>query len=269
VSPLPRERGAMVDMSVAQETQDEAVYVYGIVPADVEVEPDVHGVGDPPREVSVIRQGDIAALVSRVPPDRPLGTPEDLTAHSQLLDSAAAHAPVLPLKFGAVVTDEQTVERELLGEHHDTFRAALEELEGRAEYVIKGRYVQDVVLREVAEENDEVMQLRERISGKPEDATRNDRIALGELVTNAIEAKRERDTAAVAEALAALDVKLTVRPPTHEEDAVHVACLAETARQADLEDEVERFAGEWDGRVTLRLLGPLAPYDFVTTTAGG
>lgn len=55
---------------------------------------------------------------------------------------------------------------------------------------------------------------------------------------------------------------------TCEQDAVHVACLAETAKQSELEDAVDRLAREWDGRVELRLLGPVAAYDFIVTGAG-
>ena len=36
--------------------QATAIYVYGIVPADVQVEPDAEGIGDPPAPVAVIRR---------------------------------------------------------------------------------------------------------------------------------------------------------------------------------------------------------------------
>jgi hypothetical protein len=257
-------------MTIEQEKHETAVYVYGIVPADIEVEPDVRGVGDPPDRVRMIRHGRIAALVSSVAADHTLGSPEDLGAHAWLLDSAAAQAPVLPLRFGAVVTDERAVEEELLGRNHDSFKAALDELEGHAEFVVKGRYVHEAILREVLAENAEAQQLRQLISDKPADATRPDRIALGELVQNAVGAKRDIDTARVADALAGLGpvARVTVRPPTHEEDAAHVACLAETVGQAEIEQVVDELAGQWDGRVTLRVLGPLAAYDFVDPESG-
>jgi hypothetical protein len=60
-----------------------------------------------------------------------------------------------------------------------------------------------------------------------------------------------------------------VREPVHAEDAVNVALLAETAKQPDLERVVGHSARDWDGRVTLRLLGPMAPYDFAAAVAGG
>jgi hypothetical protein len=57
--------------------------------------------------------------------------------------------------------------------------------------------------------------------------------------------------------------QVNVREPTHEFDAVHVALLAEVERQADLERALDRLRENWQRRTELRLLGPLAPYDFV------
>jgi len=116
--------------------QATAIYVYGIVPADVQVEPEAEGVGDPPAPVEVIREGDIAALVSPVRTDKPLGKPECLQAHARLLDGTASVAPVLPMRFGAVMTDEESVAEELLRNNHDEFAEALRALEGRAEYIV-------------------------------------------------------------------------------------------------------------------------------------
>ncbi|WP_280412701.1 GvpL/GvpF family gas vesicle protein [Nocardia asiatica] len=245
-------------------TDQAAVYVYGIVPADVEPEPHATGVGDPPGEVGVVRHGEIAALISTLESDRPLGTPDDLTAHAELLDGSAAIAPVLPLRFGAVMTDADAVENELLGANEDEFRSALEQLEGRAQFVIRGRYVEDTILRELLDENAQAAQLRDEIRDKPEDATRNARIALGELINQAIEAKRAEDTRRVVAEIEQFEPLINQREPTHEEEAVHVAVLVELARQQELEETLRRLGDEWDGRVELNLLGPMAAYDFVT-----
>ncbi|MFE5288733.1 GvpL/GvpF family gas vesicle protein [Nocardia sp. NPDC056611] len=244
-----------------------AVYVYGIVPADVETEPHATGVGDPPSEVTVVRHGEIAALVSTLESDRPLGTPQDLTAHEKLLDGSAAVSPVLPLRFGAVMTDTEAVENELLEANEDEFRAALEELEGKVQFVIRGRYIEDVILRELLDESADAAQLKDEIRDKPEDATRDARIALGELINHAIEAKRAEDTGKVVSELETLEALVNQREPSHEEDAVHLAVLVESTRRKELEDIVRRLIEDWDGRVELNLLGPMAAYDFVTKRA--
>jgi hypothetical protein len=245
-------------------------YIYAIVPGDVEPNDDAHGVGDPPAEVDVVRHGDIAALVSEIDTSQPLGRPEDLMAHQQLLDAASTEAPILPLRFGAVVASRDAVTEELLAPHHGEFAEALGQLEGSAEYVVRGRYVEEAVLEEVLSESSEAARLRKEIRGAgDENASRNERIKLGELINNAVAAKREADTRALGDAVAQYCLASSVRQPTHELDAVNTALLIKTAGQADLEQAVDQVARDWEGRVRIRLLGPMAPYDFVTTLQPG
>ena len=110
------------------------------MPADVAVTDTAKGVGDPPAKVHLVRYRDIAALASELDVSQPLGRPEDLLAHEQLLDGAAKEAPVLPFRFGAVLRTEQAVEEELLAPYHDEFAGQLAEFEDRAQFVAKGRY---------------------------------------------------------------------------------------------------------------------------------
>ena len=240
-------------------------YVYGVVPADVEVRSDARGLGDPPGKVKVVRFGEIGALVGEIGLDTPLGSPEDLMAYEHLLDGAAREAPVIPVRFGAIMTDSQAVADELLVPYHDEFLAALEELEGRAEYVVKGRYREDALLREILSDNPEIARQRDKIRGESPELTRNERIAVGEAVNRAIAAKRDADTRKLVDVLTPHCVAVKIREAVHEEDAAHVAVLLDTERLVELEDALRKLDQEWAGRVTFRLLGPLAPYDFVVT----
>jgi hypothetical protein len=245
----------------------DAVYVYGIVPADVQVEDDAKGIAGAP--VELIREGDVAALVSPIKTDHAIGKPEDLQVHAELLDGTASVAPVLPLRFGAVMTDTKSVAEELLREHHDDFAEALKALEGHAEYVIKGRYDQKEFLIGLLEENDQARALRDDIQAKPEEAARNSRMALGELIANTVEAKRQADTQTVVGQLSDIATQVNVREPTSEWDAVHVALLAEVDRERDVQAFVDELNEKGEGQIQLRLLGPLAPYDFVVAPAPG
>jgi hypothetical protein len=243
------------------------VYVYGILPGDIEIEPGVAGVGDPPGEVRAVRYRDLTALVSDVDLNRPLGRAEDLFTHEELLDLTAADVPVLPLRFGAVLTSDDAVADELLGQHYDEFTAALRQLEGHAEYVVKGRYVERAVLGEILAEDPAAARLGDQIRDAGPDVTRDQRIQLGEIVAAAIEARREADTRALGDAVSWQVAASVVRPPSHELDAVHAAFLVEAGKAEALRQEVERLAREWRDRVDLRLTGPLAAYDFVGSSA--
>lgn len=241
--------------------QNTGWYVYGILPGDVELTEEIRGVGG--REVTLIHGGDLAALVSEVQLTGPLGTPEDLQAHQELLDSTAAGAPVLPLRFGAVMTSEDAVTSELLEANHDEFAAALDELEERMEYQVKGRYIEQAVLEEILSEDEEAAQLRDEIRDADPDATRDARIRLGEIINNAIAAKREEDTDRLMSAMEDHCVASVVRDPTHELDAVSAAFLLEEDQEDELDQVVDDLGKRWEGRVELRVLGPMAAYDFV------
>jgi hypothetical protein len=101
--------------------------------------------------------------------------------------------------------------------------------------------------------------------GMSEDAARNSRMALGEIVVKALDAKRAADTDAVVKSFGDIAKQVNVRDPSHELDAVNVALLVEVDQQEELQAKVDDLAENWDGRVEVRLLGPLAAYDFVVT----
>jgi len=238
-----------------------ARYVYGLVSADTELPPNLDGLG-PSGRVSTIAHERIAAIVSDVPTDRPLGTRDDLIAHERVLDAIAERSAVLPMRFPAVV-DEKGVVQELLAPHQERFVKALERVDGLVQFTLKGRYDQDPVLREIAEADEEVMALRERVRDLPEDASYYDRIRLGELVVNAMKQRREADGRRVLERLQPFVTEVSIRSMAQPDEVVNAAFLVARNQVKQFDDAVEEIGGDLAGRVRFRLVGPLAPYDFV------
>jgi hypothetical protein len=200
------------------------IFVYGILPADIEVAADISGVGEHPGLLRDVRSGDLAALVSEVDLSGPLGSPGDLRTHREILDATAAEVPVLPMRFGTVLASEDAVAQELLAAHRDEFTAALEQLEGRAQFLVKGCYVEDPV--------------------------------------EAVTARREDDTRALRQAMEGLCVASVAREPAHE---LYVAFLVAVDEERDVERVIQDLAREWEGRIDIQLLGPMAAYDFTGT----
>ena len=243
-------------------------YVYGIVPAGVKVPRGKRTVGDG-HPATLVRRGKVAALTSPVPEGTLIGTPDDLIAHSRMLDAVAARSAVLPMRFGAVLATNDDVQEALLAPHHDEFAAALDKCADTVQFVAAGRYVQAVVLTEVLNENPEAAELATAIRGEDELATRDLRIRLGELVNAAITAKRDADTAAFTAAVEPYCEAIAAREPSHEEDAVHLALLVRRDQENDLWRGIHEASARWRDRVDFRLLGPMAPYDFVIATEAG
>ena len=168
---------------------EQPTYVYGLIKADTEILDGLAGLG-PSGRVSTVAFGRVAAIVSDVPTDRPLGVRGDLVAHEMVLDAVAARDAVVPMRFPAVV-EERAVVDELLAPNEEYFVTLLENLEGRSQFTLTGRFEQDAVLREVLESDEEIRSLREKVRELPEDASYYDRVRLGELIVGALELRRE------------------------------------------------------------------------------
>lgn len=146
--------------SAAPEPQ-KGVLVYGVLPDDIEVAGKTPGVGEQPGPLRIVQSDGLAALISELGPSGQLGTPDDRKAYREILDGTAMEVPVVPLRFGTVLAGEGAVADELLDVHHDDFAGALKELEGRVEFVVRGRYVGEAATPKRAEATralEEVMQ---------------------------------------------------------------------------------------------------------------
>lgn len=238
-------------MTTAVET---GCYVFGIVPADAPV-PASDETG-PAAELRLVDCGEIAALVGHLPTDRPLGRAADLRAHDRVLaDLVRAGTAVLPMRFGAVVADEDAVRTELLEPNRDDFAAALNNLRGRVQYTVKVRYEQEPVLREVLAAHPEIRQLH----GRTDDAAR---MRLGELVVRALERRRPDDASAVlGELVGPVDTR--VREVAAPDEVLVVACLVDADHGPEFEQLVEEVAARHADRLRFKLVGPSAAYDFV------
>ena len=86
--------------------------------------------------------------------------------------------------------------------------------------------------------------------------------SLGQLLNQAVKARREEDTRALRQAMERVCVASVAREPAHELDAVHVAFLVAVDQEPVVERVIEDLAHEWEGRIDVQLLGPMAAYDF-------
>jgi Gas vesicle synthesis protein GvpL/GvpF len=238
-----------------------AAYVYGIVPAQARMPADLTGIDGQSCQVTG-PCGPIAALVSPMPAERPLGTAKDLRTHAQVIEAVARSSAILPMRFGGVMAGEDAVQSELLEPYQEDFADRLARLRGCDQFTVRGRYEGDIALREVVAEEPDIRRLSERLRDRDELASRGGNIQLGELVAQALERKRQADTDVLAGTLAAHAAAVAEHPSGPPEIAADMAFLVPRQRRRRFEGAAEELAQHWQGRIRLRLVGPLPPYDF-------
>lgn len=246
-------------MTVNEESDQ--LYVYGIITAHAKLPAQLVGVEESPVEVT--RHGDLAAVVTSIDPNQEVGTPDNLLAHSTVLDAIAADIPVLPMTFGTIVPTAEELNETVLAENEANFLEALGNLEGTTQYTVRARYIRDAVLADLVEENPEVARLREAISGTAEDETRQERIELGELIVGAFDNLRVEHAQQIIDEVSPTVEDFVEQEGGQVEDVVELAVLVHKDSVTEFEDALEAVAGQLHSRINFQLLGPQAPYDFV------
>jgi len=241
---------------------DRGFFVYGVIDSETGRVPDgLTGVEDTP--VRVVPLGPVAAVVGEIDLDRTTGRRADLIAYSTVLDRLAAAGAVAPVQFGSVMVDEQSVVEELLAPNEQYFAQLLAELAGRAQFNLRVGFHEPVVLAEVVAADPEIRRLHEHTRDLPEDAAYADRVRLGELVARAMEDKRELEVEALLDSILPLTAAYSLRSGAGIEHVLDVALLVDDDRRAEFEEHLEGLAEAVHERLRLRLVGPVAPYDFV------
>ncbi|WP_031475799.1 GvpL/GvpF family gas vesicle protein [Streptomyces bicolor] len=236
-----------------------STYVYGITASSHPGLPkDMEGIGEPPRPVRVLTAGALAALVSDAPEElRPKR--RELLAHSRVLAEAGATGCVLPMRFGSVAPDDDTVTG-VLAERAEHYQERLAALDGKVEYNVKATHAEEAVLHRVLATNPEIRAMTEA-NRQAGGGSYEQRLRLGEMVAAAVKAQEAED---------ATDVQHTLEPAA---DAVSVGPES-TGWLANVSflvarDEVETFMTAVEQlrkghpHLDLSVNGPLPPYSFV------
>ncbi|MET7887892.1 GvpL/GvpF family gas vesicle protein [Streptomyces avermitilis] len=236
-----------------------AIYVYAITAAPHPVRLDgVTGVGEPPEKLRTVNGHSLVAVVSDAP-DGLRAKRRDVLAHESVLERLMADGSVLPLRFGALTSDDQAV-RQVLDERAASYQERLTALDGCVEFHLKASCDEDALLREILLQSPEARQLNEKIrSGR---AGPDLQLALGEQVAREVQLRHESFAAGAVEALRPLARDIRASDPTGG-DFVSVSFLVEKARQQDFTAAEKDLANERGADFDFRLHGPLPPYSFV------
>jgi hypothetical protein len=242
---------------------DAALYVYGIVPADVSVPDDLHGISD--AHIRVVTHGSVAALTSQLQLSRRLGTAADLRAHSRVIEAIFQSCPVLPMRFGGALENADAVVGELLEPHSDSFADALQRIRDHEQVVLRGRYLDGIAYAEVLAEDKQIARMSAWLREREAETHRLEAVQLGALVARALERKQQADMKFMRDLLEPGATAVAERVPASPEVAVDAAFLVRRRDRLAFERAAEDLGRRWVSRVRLRLVGPLPAYDFAHT----
>ncbi|MFB7668208.1 GvpL/GvpF family gas vesicle protein [Kitasatospora sp. NPDC056138] len=236
-----------------------ALYVYSITAATHPKHLDgLTGVGDPPSRLRTVDAGPLSAVVSDAPEGlRPKR--RDLAAHQAVQERLMADGTVLPLRFGLIAPDDDSVQS-ALDERREEYVQRLTDLEGCAEYHLKAAIDEEVLLRQILQESPEARRLNDDI--KAGDTSPDLPLALGELVVQEVQARHQVLAAGLTEALRPYARQARPSEPTGA-DFLNISFLVEQDNRERFLSAEKGLTSELGEEFDLRLHGPLPAYSFV------
>lgn len=242
-------------------------YLYGIARGLRPIPSTLSAVGESHAEIRAIESARCVAVVSDVDEAFVDATAEDLQRHSDILQKLLSSTDALvPLRFGTLYPDDETLTRDLLEARADELETLLQRVENRVEARLKAFYVEETILTEIVAEQPRIAELHRRTQGLASAATYYDRIQLGELVAAALSAKRRRDGETILSRLTQFAVDHSVEEEPHEWSVLTASFLLERSALDEFKAAIAALADKSEQRLQLRCLAPLPPYSFVATT---
>ena len=155
---------------------DVAQYLYCIIRSREPRTFETLGMGERGDVVHTINFEDLAVVTSDSPHERYDNTRRNMMAHMRVLDEVMSDFTVLPIRFDSVAPRPEAVREQLLKARYRELSTLLDGMEDRIEMGLKAFWYEDVIFREIVQDNPTIRRLRDGLDGRSLEETYYDRI---------------------------------------------------------------------------------------------
>ena len=242
--------------------QEDGLYIYCIIKSSKTVSFGNIGIGEREGEVKTVGYDDIHAVVSLVPLMKYETSRENMMAHELVIERVMRDYAVLPLRFATVMNDESDV-RELLKGKYERFVEELERVKNKVELGVKAIAKKDVVFEEILLENNDIRTLKEKIQNLPDEKTYFDRIAIGQMVENALKEEKKKYRKIILETLEPVALEMKENKSFGDRMIVNASFFVDKERESQFDDCVNELGEQYGDKIIFKYVGGVPPYSFV------
>lgn len=237
-------------------------YIYGIVEEPHLRRFSFPGIGN--ADVYTINYERTAAIVSDTEFSEIDPTRKNVQAHTVTQEELMKEYNLLPMGFGMVATGESEVRR-LLENNYDGLLGELHRLAGRIEVELKVFWEQEAVMKEIQGESQELSRLKAKlnVASSPVEV-RNLLIEVGKLVENIVCDWKTRYAEMIYSILQELSYEAKMNNPMGIKNLLNASFLIEKSRESEFKRQVYELDARFQGKMNIKYVGPLPPYNFVT-----
>ncbi len=254
-------------------------YIYCIIDCPEPTSFGPMGIGND-AEVFALPYEGIAAVVSSTAIEKFEISRENTLAHQRVLEAVMQRGhTVLPVRFDTLAEDkpdratdaESRIVNHVLVQRRDEFNDLLALYRDRVELGVKGLWTDmNAVFAEIVNENEGIRLLRKRAldGASPRSGMRSGgmlplKARLGELVKKTLDAKKSVAESELLNHLAGTILEARKNKSFGDPMFANLALLVDKSRQDDLAAALSAIEDERDGRVRLKLVGPMPLFNFI------
>lgn len=243
------------------------IYIYGVIATSSMQDFGVIGIGNKATKVWTIGFKDVAIVVSASPfvvynSLAQEKTVKDLVTHQFVIEKVMEQFTIIPLKFGTMVkTEEEAIT--FLEKGYPLLNSELGKMDGNIELDVVATWELPEVLRTVVRDSHLIQNKQKEIALKGT-ASVEDKVALGQLVEQALQARKADNYALMLQTLKERTIDVCLHDPANDEMICNAAFLLAKKDEESFTELVHALDQKLEYTVKFRVVGPLPLYSFST-----
>jgi hypothetical protein len=246
----------------APSSQQEGLYVYGVIESRAGVSFGKSSIGGVSEDVSTVHYGDIAAVVSRTPVFIFDPTRDNALAHEHVIETVMKNYTIVPMAFGTVFRTSEDI-KEVLKSIYPSLKDVLRQMTGKLEFGLKVTWDRDRIIEELKREHDDIHRFHQELTRKHLQSTYFARMQLGRMIDKALAELAANYVRDIYDGLRAVCVASRDNKPIGDKMIMNAAFLIQKEREAEFDAAVNRIAQKFGDRLNFKYTGPWPPYNFV------
>jgi hypothetical protein len=240
----------------------EGKYIYCIIGSSEPRSFGPLGIGGRGDSLHAVVVDDVAAVVSDAPLTRYRVSRENTLAHQKAIEAVMCEQPVLPVRFATIAEDEEKVRRILQAEY-DSFKQLLAKVSDKVELGLKAIFVEDIVYGRILAKYENIRTIKERLATLPPDRTHYERMRIGKMVEEALQAEKQLVADDILSTLSPFAAEVKTNDTYGELMILNAAFFVPKCQEADFDRQVQGLGEKYAGNVQFKYVGTMPPFNFV------
>lgn len=236
------------------------LYLYGILPTNRVRPLALSGLDKQPIQTHPVNE--FSFLYSAAQQDRYLASRRNLLGHEQVLELVMQHGyrTLLPLQFGLVIKDWDSVETQLIFPYQDRLKQLFHKLEGKREVGVKIFWEETEELNRLMTENQGLREMRDRLEGKP--LSMDEVIRIGQEIEQAMQDRQQGIIEKFQHTLNPLAEEIVENETLTNTMIYNAAYLIPWDTEPTFSDKIEELDHYFNNRLRIRYNNFTAPFNF-------